>query len=369
MTGVRAIPLSLCILVSTTCGGPDRAGAGGGAGGESQSGEAIVRERVWPVMGTLFRVSASGPDSASVERGLRRARGVALRVDSLMSTYREDSEVSRINGRSGTGEWTRVSAWTLDVVRTSLDWARRSGGAFDPTVGPLTEAWGFRGGAPVGPPPPEVLDSVAHLVGYEGIEIDEAGSRVRLDRAGAALDFGAVAKGYALDRCVDALRDAGVVSGTVDLGGNLKTFGPAPDSTDGWRLGVRHPRRTRGLMGVLVTGSGSVATSGDYEQFFVSGGVRYAHILDPRTARPVRGTASVTVAARDGVTADVLSTLLFVLGPDAGRGFLAERGPPGGATVVWARDPGEGELHEGLVEVLEGRPGTRVELDLPEAPR
>lgn len=363
------ILLGCGLFLSAACGSPEGAATGGAVTHGAVGKAAVAAERVWPVMGTLLRVSARGPDSATVERGLRRARDVALRVDSLMSTYRDGSEVSRINRRAGTGEWTEVSPWTFDVVRISRDWARRSRGAFDPTVGPLLEAWGFRGSGRVGPPRPAVLDSLTRLVGMDGIEMNEAGFRIRLGRAGSALDLGAVAKGYALDRCVEALVDEGVLGGTVDLGGNLKVFGQAPEGMGRWRLGIRHPRRTRGLMGLLEVESGSVATSGDYEQFFESDGVRYSHIVDPRSGRPVQGTASVTVSAADGVTADVLSTLLFVLGPVAGRRFLEERGLVEGVTVVWVGDPGSGDLHGGMVDVLDGRAGTRVELDLPTAAR
>lgn len=324
-------------------------------------------ERGWPVMGTLFRVSARGPDSATVRRGIEAAHAIVARVDSLMSTYRADSEVSRINGRAGTGRWTEVSEPTLRVLQASLQWARRSEGAFDPTVGPLMEGWGFRGGEPGSPSAP-ALDSLRGLVDYRTVEVDPEGRRARLRIPGAALDFGGVAKGYALDRAVGALREAGVESGMADLGGNVAVFGPPTRGSGFWLLGIRHPRRNRELVGTVETGGGAVSTSGDYEQMFEVDGVRYSHIMDPRTGRPARGTVSVTVAARDGVTADVLSTLLFVLGPEEGRAFLERHAPDGGVTALWIRDPGRGAVRRGLVQVVDGREESRIELVLPAAP-
>ena len=323
-------------------------------------------ERAWPLMGTFFRVGAWAADTATARRGIRAARGAAARVDSLMSTYREDSEVSRINRRAGSGTWTDVSRETLEVVETSLRWARASDGAFDPTVGPLMVAWGFRGGEPRRPPE-AVLDSVRRLVDHRAVEVDREAARVRLRDPGMALDFGAVAKGYALDLALDALRGEGARAGMVDLGGNVSVFGPPPREEGGWVLGVRHPRRDGRLLGTVRTDGGSVSTSGDYEQVFEVDGVRYSHVMDPRTGRPARGLAAVTVSVDDGATADVLSTLLFVLGPREGRGFVERHGPGDGVTALWVRDPGPGSLHRGLVETLDDPEDPRIEVSLPPA--
>lgn len=321
------------------------AGDGVGAGGGTGAGPAAVRlERGWPVMGTLLRVSAAAPDSAAARRALRAARTRVERVDSLMSTYRPDSDLSRINDAAGSGRWVSVAAPTARVLEAALGWARVSDGAFDPTAGPLADAWGFHEGEPSMPPPGRA-DSAARLVGWRQVAYDSARSRVRLPRAGMRLDFGAVAKGWALDRAVAAMREAGAVGGTVDLGGNVSAFGRPPRRHDRWRLGIRHPRREGRLAGVLALDSGSVATSGDSEQFFVEDGVRYSHLMDPRTGRPARGVVQVTVIADRGVHADALATALFVLGPEEGRELLespAVRRRAPRATVAWLLDPGAG---------------------------
>jgi thiamine biosynthesis lipoprotein len=152
------------------------------------------------------------------------------------------------------------------------------------------------------------------------------------------VDLGGIAKGFALDQAAAAMRAAGAAGGMADLGGNIVVFGIAPGGGRGWAIGIRDPRG-QGILGSVVLDSGSVATSGDYERFFERDGIRYSHIVDPRSAEPARGIAQVTVAAPDGITADALSTALFILGPTAGRSFL-DGGLVPGVAVLWVRDPG-----------------------------
>jgi thiamine biosynthesis lipoprotein len=216
-------------------------------------------------------------------------------------------------------------------------------------------AWGFFDHEPA-LPDPDALEAARSLVGWRDVTVDTAGARARLERPGMTLDFGALAKGYALDRALAAMRAAGAASGLADLGGNVAVFGPAPEGAEtGWRLGVRHPRARGRLMGTVDVTQGSVATSGDYEQMFEASGVRYSHLMDPRTGRPVQGVVAVTVAATDGMTADALSTTLFVLGPEAGRELLRRHAPE--ASALWVRDAGAAELRRSHVVVAAGSVG------------
>ena len=323
------------------------------------AGSPVVLRRGWPVMGTLLELTAVAPDSGRARAALAAGRGEVVRLDSLLSTYRPESEVSRLNAAAGTGAWTELSPATARALRKALRWAERTGGAVDPTVGPLVDAWGFRGRKPSVPDGAR-LDSARRLVGWEQVETREGGRLARLPEEGMRLDFGAVGKGMALERAVDAMREAGAAGGMVDLGGQVSVFGrPPPMDSDsastgeggggGWRLGIRHPRTDDHLLGTLSLDSGSVATSGDAEQFFRRDGVRYSHIMDARSGRPARGVAQVTVVAADGSTADALATALFVMGPDRGREWLRrnDRIGPGQARlplVLWVRDPGEGPV-------------------------
>jgi len=296
--------------------------------------DTVRLERVWPAMGTLFRAAASATDSAAALAALRAARATVARLDSLLSSYRPDSEVSELGRGAGSGAWVDLSPETVRLLVSSLEWARRTDGAFDPTVGPLVEAWGFRGGPPR-IPNPALLDSVRALVDWRAVLVDRDGRSARLGRAGMEIDLGGIGKGYALDRAAETMRAAGASAGMLDLGGNVRVFGRGPGPGGTWPIGIRDPRCPERVLGEVDLDSGSVATSGDYERFFERGGERFSHILDPRTGRPVRGVLQVTVAAPDGLTADVLSTALFVLGPEAGRRLLVREPGVEGAAALW----------------------------------
>lgn len=313
-------------------------------------------ERVWPVMGTLLRVVVWQPGGeAAAAPVLRAVRGAVVRVDSLMSNYRDDSDVSRVGAAAGSGRWTTVSAETLEVLEAALEYARWSDGAFDPTVGPVVDVWGFyrESGAM---PPAAALDSARALVGWRDVEVDVERRRVRLPRAGMRLDFGAIAKGYAVDLALEAAVGAGAERSMVDLGGNIGVVGDAP-AGGAWPLGLRHPREERAFAVVDVE-AGAIATSGDYERFFMHEGIRYAHIIDPRAGWPVRGVASVSVLAPSGVASDVLSTTLFVMGPERGCAALASMP---GVAAVWVLAPEPGEEAALLRAVVGGALAGRVE--------
>ena len=315
-------------------------------------------ERVWPVMGTMLRVVAWETNADMAAAALRAARGEVVRVDSLMSNYRDDSDVSRVNRAAGSGEWTRVSMETLEVLLASLEYARASGGAFDTTVGPLIDVWGFyrESGAM---PPATALDSAAALVGWHRVEVRPDERLVRLPRAGMRLDFGAIAKGYAVDLGLAAAQRGGGLRIMIDLGGNIGVLGESP--VEGlWPFGLRHPRQPESTFAVIAVDSGAIATSGDYERYFVHEGVRYAHIVDPRTGWPVQGVASVSVLAPTGIASDALSTVLFVLGVEHGCEVVV--GVPGVA-AVWVLAPDVRSGGEAPLRVVVGGPlAERVEL-------
>lgn len=290
--------------------------------------------RAWPGMGTLFRAAAYAPDSAAALAALRAARATVASLDSLLSSYRPDSEVSELGRAAGSGAWIDLSPETVRLLVSSVEWARRTDGAFDPTVGPLVEAWGFRGGS-ARIPNRALLDSVRALVDWRAVHVDPVGRSARLGRAGMEIDLGGIGKGYALDRAAAAMRAAGASGGMLDLGGNVRVFGRGPGPGGAWPIGIRDPRCPERVLGEVYLDSGSVATSGDYERFFERGGERFSHILGPRTGRPARGVLQVTVAAPDGLTADVLSTALFVMGPEAGRRLLVREPGAEGAAALW----------------------------------
>lgn len=297
--------------------------------------------RSWPVMGALFRVSIWGVDSAHADAAAAAARSASLRVEALMSPGSAASELAIASRRAGTDSATVLSPWTAEALAGALAISGESGGALDVTDAPVLEAWGVGGGS-AAVPPLAVRDSVAPLVGYRQVRFDAASRSLHLPRRGMRLELGDIARGYAADRAVAALREAGVAQGLVDLGGTFRVFG-APPVGPRWMLGLKDPRDEDEVFAAVAVDSGAVAMSGGYAHFFEAGGTRYSRIFDPRTRQPARGIVSVTVIAPTGALADALARPLYVLGIEEGCRF-ARRHP--GVEAVWVRDDGEREEKE-----------------------
>ncbi len=297
--------------------------------------------RTWLVMGTTATLSIWETDPDRARRALEAVRDGLARVDSLMSTYRESSDISRVNRSAGEPEPVSVDTSIVTVLRGSRHIARLSGGRLDPTAGPLVALWSFYEpwqGEEGRLPSRGAVDSARTLLGQEELVIRRDPPGVRLPREGMRLDLGAVAKGYALDRAAAAVESLGTGPALLQLGGQMQMVGPAPGGGV-WEIGVHHPREPGGLAAVIRVPGGALTTSGDYERFFVVEGERYAHIIDPSTGWPTRGVLSVTVWAPTGLEADGWSTALFVAGPEEGRELIA---PLEGIGAVWIMDPGEG---------------------------
>ena len=262
-------------------------------------------------MDTLVTIKAWGDEAEPIRGLLDAAFGEIERLEGVMSKKRRDSEVSRIN-EGVSGEWITMSADVVPVLGRALFFSRLSDGACDVTIGPVMRLWGFSTTAPHIPDKDEIAAAL-DLVGADKIEVNEG--RLRLLKKNMALDLGAIAKGYAVDRAVRVLQQGGASGALVDAGGDLRFFGTKPGGRR-WRIALAHPRKAGTLIEIGEMPLHSVATSGDYERFFESDGKRYHHLLDPRTGYPARRAVSATVWARTCMDADMLSTTLFVMGPD-----------------------------------------------------
>ncbi len=245
--------------------------------------------------------------------------GEMVRLEGLLSRSREGSDIDRVNNRAGR-EPVVVNPETAAVAAAALHYASLSDGAFDPTVAPLLDRWGFLG-REFRVPAPEELEAVLPLVDYTRVELDPAAGRIYLPRKGMSLDLGGIAKGYIVDRGMALLREAGIRHAFLNAGGDIALLGGKPDGTP-WRIGVRHPREPGECIAVLSLEGGAVVTSGDYERLFTAGGRSYHHILDPRSGYPAAELASVTVLAGTAMEADALSTAVFVLGPERGLSLV-----------------------------------------------
>lgn len=269
-------------------------------------------------MGTTYSVTIprqpGGIDAGFLKSGISR---VLETVNAQMSTYRTDSELSRFNA-AATGIPFAVSSDTRRVVRHALDISRMTDGAFDPTIGPLVDLWGFGPpGARRGVPSEGEIEDAFNHVGFRSVASVDAPSALVKDSPQIRIDLSGIAKGFGVDAVAELLEEAGVGYYLVEIGGEVRTRGYSPRG-DVWRVGIERPGGALRRRIVGLDGNG-LATSGDYRIFFESDGIRYPHIIDPRNGRPVNhGLASVTVIAKTAMQADALSTALMVMGPKDG---------------------------------------------------
>jgi len=275
-------------------------------------------------MGTTYHVKvvAGSREQQSDETKARLAKVIddALsEVDGAMSTYRPESELSRFNGAPADTDFA-LSADTAAVVALALEVSQLSGGAFDPTVGPLVNRWGFGPSKDMGPLPSDAeVATLLAQVGYRHITLDSPQSALRKSVTGLEVDLSAVAKGFAVDKVTAALQAEGFDGVMVEVGGELRVSG-LTELARPWRLAVERPdATTRSIYEVLSLSDKAMATSGNYRNFTEIDGVRYSHTIDPRTGRPVtHNLASVTVLDTTCARADALATALSVLGPERG---------------------------------------------------
>ena len=264
------------------------------------------------IMGTLVEITVSHSDPDVIQAVTTQAFDEMTRVEQLMSTYIPDSEISRINRAAGK-EAIPVSPEVEEVIREGLYWSEQSSGAFDITVEPLVHLWDFDG-EKESVPSENTLRKTASLVNYRDIEIKD--HTVRLKRRGMAINVGGLAKGYAVDRAISILRGK-VKNGIVNAGGDLFAFGQKSKQTP-WNIGLQHPRKPQELLAAFAVNNQAIATSGDYQRYFIKDGIRYHHIFDPQTGRPVRLMISATIITTEVMDADALATALFVMGPEKG---------------------------------------------------
>ena len=269
-------------------------------------------------MDTVVRIKVVHSDSKKAHKAIEAAFAEMERIDGLMNFYNPDSEVSRINRSQGKN--VKVNPEVIEVMAASLKYSRLTDGAFDISVAPLLELWDFKDGQH--PPDENKINEVLGLVGYKMIGIDKGKKTVRLPQAGMMIDLGGVAKGYAVNRACQVLEDMGISSALIDAGGDIQVIGKKFGHP--WKVGVQHPRSKDKILTTLTLNGMAVATSGDYERFFLFDGRRYHHILDPATGYPATGCVSVTITAPSCFVADILSTAVFVLGPEKGMKLIEE---------------------------------------------
>lgn len=293
-------------------------------------------------MGTRVSVELWHDDEASARELIERVLDEYRRIDSAMSTYRADSEISRVN--AGAAERAvPIGAELLDLIGISLDISAASGGAFDISYESVGYLYDFRAGRH---PDAEAIAVVLDAIDYRQILIDRAAQTIRFGKAGMRINLGGIAKGYAVERGASILRAAGIESALLNAGGDTRVVGDRRGEP--WIVGIRHPRAEGEFATRLPLVDEAISTSGDYERYFEEDGRRYHHIINPSTGEPTSTVLSATVIGPDATITDGLSTTVFVLGAEAGVALIESRYPGYEAIVV---DPA-GHLHftAGLVE-------------------
>lgn len=274
-------------------------------------GKDITYTRV--LMGTVVEITIMDGDKSAFDKAADDAFNEMKRLEGLFSSYNPRSEASSISKEAGV-YMVKVSGETLEVIENAIKVSELSGGAFDPTIGVFGRLWGFSGESGVVPEKKDV-ERLLHLVDYREIKIDKEASKAGLGRDGMVLNLGGIAKGYIIKKAVDVLKKEGVERGIIHAGGDMAVFQKKRDKP--FVIGIQHPREKR-LLGEVYVYNGAISTSGDYERFFMKDGVRYHHILDPKTGFPADRSRSVTIIMDDATQADALSTAVFVMGPQTG---------------------------------------------------
>ncbi len=241
------------------------------------------------------------------------------RIEAKYSRYRPDSVIARINAGAGQSEPIIVDDETAHLLGFADQLYQFSEGLFDITSGILRRAWDFKSGKP---PTPAQLAALLPCVGWS--QVIRSNETIRLPLAGMELDFGGFGKEYAADRAATLLQQQGVRHGLVNLGGDIRVMGPRADGSPWW-LGIQHPRQSERTIASLPLHEGGLATSGDYERYFIHDGLRYCHILDPRTGWPVRHWQSVSVVAPACLAAGAITTVAMLKG-EAAPAFLRSQG-------------------------------------------
>jgi len=314
------------ILLVTGCSGPKTA------------------QKTETIMGTQVSITVVAKTGKEVEAAIDAAMAEVRRFDRMMSLYKDDSELTRVNMAAGKDPVT-VSPEMIEMEEAARKISELTDGAFDVTVGPLVVLWQMR--LKEGKAPTETeIERIRSRVGYRNIIVDKKASTLFLKKPGMIMDFGACAKGYVADKVAELLKGRGIDNAIVALAGDIRVMGHRPDGSS-WRIGVQHPRDPTKTLTVLELSDKYISTSGDYERYQIVHRKRYHHILDPRTGKPSEGMESVTLVGDRGSVGDPLATALFILGPEKGLTIVKKLG----YEAIFVDDKGRVVMTEGIKKI------------------
>lgn len=268
------------------------------------------------IMGTTARVELWHDDAKKARVSIDAAMAQLRRIDALMSPLKPASELFKINKTAATKP-VRVGHEIFDLIAHSIDYSALSEGGFDISYATIGRFYDYRQGLR---PTDQQIAAALPLIGYQKLVLDRVNTTIAFAKPGMAIDLGGIAKGYAVDCAIAALIKQGISRAIVTAGGDTRIIGDRVGRP--WMLGIRDPRNKEKMLAVLPLADKAISTSGDYERYFERDGVRYHHILNPKTGRAVTGTRSVTIIGPDATTTDALSTSVFVLGPKKGMTLI-----------------------------------------------
>jgi FAD:protein FMN transferase len=286
------------------------------------------------IMGTAIRVELWHEAPAMGEAALDAVMEEMHRIDRAMSPFKPESELSRLN-REATKRPVPVSEEMFELVARSIEFSKLSEGAFDITFAGVGHMFDYRNG--IKPTAEEIAEALPRI-NYRHIHLDRRQRTIRFLRDKVRIDLGGIAKGYAVDNCIALLKSRGVKEGLVVAGGDSRVLGDRRGRP--WMIGIRDPRRKDTMVAMLPLVDAAISTSGDYERYFEADGVRYHHILDPRTGMSATGVRSVTIVGPDATTTEGISKSAFIMGAERGVRFV-ESLPGVDAVII----DGDGEMH------------------------
>ena len=274
-----------------------------------------VKDSRLDIMGTVVSINCVAKNEGVGRAAIAAAFEELDRIDELMSDFKPESELSVVN-REAFKIPVAVGDELFAILEKAVAYSELSGGAFDVTVGPIVDLWRKAGDEGRKPSAEEIAWAKAKT-GYDKLVLDKKRKTVRFAYNGMRIDLGGIAKGYAIDRAVEAMKRAGAVGGLVDVGGDIRCFGKPAEKAK-WVIALQDPGSEEGILFALALGDMSVATSGDYRRFVVVDGERHSHIMNPAVGDSVKDFASVTVIAKKAIDADALATTVSVVGTKEG---------------------------------------------------
>jgi thiamine biosynthesis lipoprotein len=281
-------------------------------------------------MDTLVSITVRSASKKEADHAIKAGFKEIEELADLLDYYSPTSEITAINKNAGKKP-VKVSNQTLDVIKKSLEIARLTDGAYDPTIGPVMKLWDFVNKIK---PEQSVLQENLPLVDYRKVDINVENSTVFLRNKGMELDLGGIAKGYAADRALDVITSQGIKAVLVAIAGDIKCSGLKPGEIS-WHVGIQSPRddekcvSENNILASLFLDDQAISTSGDYQRYFIENGIRYHHLLNPKTGMPSHELISVSLIAKMGVMTDALATGVFVMGIDKGIKLLTSLGIDG----------------------------------------